>query len=101
MEVIGTPEFNDLEGCPNTFYNIVYIYMCVCSLFFIYIYNTCIMCVYVCMCEYSETNQPELMSYVCTCLYATFYITLSFQSLHCVYVVTYLVHQVIQRRSVL
>jgi len=24
MEVIGTPEFNDLEGCPNTFGNIVY-----------------------------------------------------------------------------
>lgn len=25
MEVIGTPEFNDLEGCPNTFGNIVYL----------------------------------------------------------------------------
>jgi len=23
MEVIGTPEFNDLEGCPITFGNIV------------------------------------------------------------------------------
>jgi len=26
MEVIGTSEFNDLEGCPNTSVNI----MCVC-----------------------------------------------------------------------
>jgi len=25
MEVIGTPEFNDLEGCPNAFGNIVYV----------------------------------------------------------------------------
>jgi len=27
MEVIGTPEFNDLEGCPNIFGNIVYMGM--------------------------------------------------------------------------
>lgn len=26
MEVIGTSEFNDSEGCPKTFTNIVYIY---------------------------------------------------------------------------
>ncbi len=25
MEVIETPKFNDLEGCPNTFSNIVYV----------------------------------------------------------------------------
>ena len=40
MEVIGTPEFNDLVGCPNTFGNIVYMCACVCR----YI------CIYVCVC---------------------------------------------------
>jgi len=27
MEVIGKPEVNDLEGCPNTFCNIVHMGM--------------------------------------------------------------------------
>lgn len=26
MEVTGRPEFNHLEGCPNTFVTIVYMY---------------------------------------------------------------------------
>jgi len=38
MEVIGTPEFNDLEGCPNTFGNIVYIYIYIYVYIYIYIY---------------------------------------------------------------
>jgi len=28
MEVIGTPEFNDLEGCPTAFGNIQYLNIC-------------------------------------------------------------------------
>ncbi|CAI9551174.1 unnamed protein product, partial [Staurois parvus] len=38
MEVIGTPESNDLEGRPNTFGNTVCVCVCVCIYIHIYIY---------------------------------------------------------------
>jgi len=39
MEVIGTPEFNDLEGCPNSFGSIVYIYIYIYIIHEIFFWN--------------------------------------------------------------